>query len=907
MPRARDEAQNDAVGDLHQVMMRYGSLLKAWRLMDKDGTNTMSFKEFCTVLADFDFDGDTIDLWRQLDVDGSGEVTLEEIEPRVGKLWSRFLDWSVSRNGGGTNTWAILDTAASNKLDRAQFYKALVSARFLKPGDEKDSQVLFDGLNLNDDPCLTEASLTFLDNTTQKSLKRKPQRQLGHRELLRQTRAKAKKIGEETLVRFRADLIAKYHNVVRAWRRALDPPGRMVLSLGDLSKSCTRLGFTGNLKALFKRLDVDMNGFTTFEELDIRAARLLASFKYWCEANFGSMRYAMLSLTKYALAQRMDTKAVWDPPQSTAEERRQEAAAMSEGEILDKQRVQEESQAYTEGGPSAYKFTGLPPLNPVVFGKALRGFGWTRDHKELFQFLDVHCAGAIPVAAALFLELWEPAEWLVADPDPRARDEVKRILLNRFGTMTHAWRLHLDSDESNHVVWQEFKAGLLKLDYTGNLAGAWRALDKEENGFIQLRHLDPESDMALGYFKLWCEKKFGSIVQAFSVLDGDKSGDLTYREFRQAIYRFDFAGHVRTLFKAIDIDDSKVISVGELMFLEDWSTSHLEHAALFELMNLDALIVPAAVKQKAREALDDPALVVDEREVELPPVSKVLPVKPPPGATAVRVGGRRYIRQQYRVVVEPREEVAKPLAPVVDKEEWTEFQAGASPRMKQARATARMLRAEVYQGCARFPALVSTGMLPKLTREQLPVEKGSARRVATPRTAMEATAASIVGRTPRYPSPTSVPWIPGGRSAAAGGPIYRRPVLNSGVPYEVEEGQRSKVREVDPERHVAGPSFAVSDRGHASRPTEFGRSATEQELERIRILGTAKRGTLSEQYTQKVEEFRDQQAQVPRLTEAIVSRMMNDEMELASIPRRRSAAAAPPRSRPRPDRLRTMA
>ncbi|CAK0811858.1 unnamed protein product [Prorocentrum cordatum] len=61
---------------------RYGSLVKAWRTyLDPDGDGKLQFTEFCAKCREMGFQGNLKALWLSLDEDGTGYVSLDELDP----------------------------------------------------------------------------------------------------------------------------------------------------------------------------------------------------------------------------------------------------------------------------------------------------------------------------------------------------------------------------------------------------------------------------------------------------------------------------------------------------------------------------------------------------------------------------------------------------------------------------------------------------------------------------------------------------------------------------------------------------------------------------------------------------------------------------------------------------------
>ena len=61
--------------------------------------------------------------------------------------------------------------------------------------------------------------------------------------------------------------------------------------------------------------------------------------------------------------------------------------------------------------------------------------------------------------------------------DAKLKAEI--FLRQIYPTILKAWRLLLDRDGSNVVGWEEFAAAAKRLNFHGDLPGAWRFFDQE--------------------------------------------------------------------------------------------------------------------------------------------------------------------------------------------------------------------------------------------------------------------------------------------------------------------------------------------------------------------------------------------------------------------------------------------
>jgi len=231
------------------------------------------------------------------------------------------------------------------------------------------------------------------------------------------------------------------------------------------------------------------------------------------------------------------------------------------------------------GREGLWKSTRKLLLSPFL--RALRDLGWPNNphtRSLLVASLDYFGCGFVSRSDLEWLDAWEPPEFIYADPDPQALQQLNELIRKRYAHPLSAWRSLFDRDDSNSVSWLEFKDACEKLKFKGNIGGAWRALDTDLSGHISLLEFDADSARILVSFKAWCMKHFGSVQLMFRQLDRDESGSLSYPELRRACRRLKWNGDVHLLFNCLDTDGVRMggrrnISLQELFFLDSWEVS----------------------------------------------------------------------------------------------------------------------------------------------------------------------------------------------------------------------------------------------------------------------------------------------------------------------------------------------
>jgi len=227
---------------------------------------------------------------------------------------------------------------------------------------------------------------------------------------------------------------------------------------------------------------------------------------------------------------------------------------------------------------------------------------WPGDAEErqiVFQALDSLGCGLITIEDLEWLDRWDAPEYLSAEPDEEAWNQLKDLLVKTYKHPLRAWRMILDRDNSNRIAWCEFEEACKKVHFLGNVGGAWLALDEDMSGYITMREYDRHSEELLTSFKEWAEVNFGSVKICFKCLDTDRSGSVTYSELKRACHKMKWPGDVRTFFDCVDIDShdkrsrdgttgKRALSLDEIGFLDGWSVEPPPEIARIEDLLADA-------------------------------------------------------------------------------------------------------------------------------------------------------------------------------------------------------------------------------------------------------------------------------------------------------------------------------
>lgn len=576
--------------------------LVAWaRFFDGVHGRRVTVEQFAESMGSLAYDGSAEDLFHRIDREGKGFLTLMEIDRCSADLWNSFKAWSCQTFSEAAEMAAKLgrtndETDEGSNLKRsstdiAHSRLSLVSARHMAitspgaGGRRKTSELI--GISERDDAEPSEKenaaplirrgsrrSMTlssalkcgfnknqFMDNSVQlgwynssetilfKALDLKgcgyviaedivwfeKEKEVQAKKLISKTKTNK---GNLTLMRqrvqatrslqaFLAFLRRQYGCVFKAWRILFDKDGTMSVTRKTFLAACRSVGWAGDHASLWRALEIDESGTALCEDLAPSQTRALSKFKVWMVNSFGDSKTMMRALntangtrTKLSKSGRL-TKDLWT-------------------EACMKKRC------------------------PV-------------DFHDIFDLVDYEGHGSVMVKNFRFLDTWQVCTpWLLEDPCPEAVKQLKSLLVYRYKTHVKAWVKLIDRSYSGKATWADFKAALQQINFKGNFAAAWLALDEDNSGHITLQEFDETAADTLATFRCWCDSEFGGVVLAFRAMDADESQTLSYKEFRKGVKEHGYRGHdVQRLFHSLDIESKGQLRPEDLFFLDEWELTEI--------------------------------------------------------------------------------------------------------------------------------------------------------------------------------------------------------------------------------------------------------------------------------------------------------------------------------------------
>lgn len=413
-----------------------GSVLRAWaHVFDSNNDQRISREEFKNGMRKLNFHGElaAMKLFNLLDKDSSGEITLEEIDAITDRKWRAFRQYCVKRFQSSDEFMqqvAALALATEEPfedmkkkprveaLSKVEFMLGLINSGW--PGEDKELEEMWAALrDATDDmlrpygrdgPGLAWFGIEMRRFNRKKAAKIKSKQWFALRSRQGLNPLTIAKCFEE----FKMTLRKKHGNLIRAWRQELTANDAMSIAKVKFLRAAAKLGWSREAKDLWRALDKDESGTASLDELDPVGAENLAHFKVWVDAEFGGIRNAFKKMDED------NTKTI------TVKE----------------------------------------------FEKALRTYNFPRPTKHLFQMLDKDANGKLEMDDLIFLEKWQPLEFLLVTPDHKAKEEFKELLLAKMTRYLKGWKRVLDKDNTNRCNWYEFQEACRILGFRGNIGGA---------------------------------------------------------------------------------------------------------------------------------------------------------------------------------------------------------------------------------------------------------------------------------------------------------------------------------------------------------------------------------------------------------------------------------------------------
>jgi hypothetical protein len=297
---------NDFQLTMKKLMADQGeSSLTSWfRHFDTNGNGKIDYEEFHSGLQRLNYAGDIKRLWREVDIDGSGEITFDEIDADSAQVWNMFRRWCGAKFSGPKDMVQKLQQVYDQQCPGSEIVRGALTKDQWSGGlpllgwGQGYEQVFYEAMMKNTEGQLVVRHLRWLQGEVDNHNARAEARRHAQRQL--ENQVAKRQAGQYALKEFKSFLKRQFGNLFRAWRKVLDKDESMTVQKHELFKACRQLDYHGDVRSLWHALDFDDSGVATLDEFDPNTARLLALFLAWQEKIWGKR-------SSFAMFKSMDT------------------------------------------------------------------------------------------------------------------------------------------------------------------------------------------------------------------------------------------------------------------------------------------------------------------------------------------------------------------------------------------------------------------------------------------------------------------------------------------------------------------------------------------------------------------------------------------------------------------------
>jgi hypothetical protein len=264
---------------------KFGNTVRAWFMLDPDGKMSIGEKQFARACDEIGFHGNVPALWRYLDSDQSGLITILELDSSAAISLAELKMVIQERfHGSALECFRCMDDNGSDRLFKDEFVRSMKTFGF-KGHVASRLFNMFDKHRLGS---ICSKDVIFLDRWN-------PPPYLFTRPDV------------AGLENFKHALKSMFTSLLRAWRQLLDRDGTMRVSWDEFCETCRVLqkksAISGLPKneaqraGLWRALDEDCGGWISLREFDQESFDAISTFKVWAGKTHGASATAFQALT----------------------------------------------------------------------------------------------------------------------------------------------------------------------------------------------------------------------------------------------------------------------------------------------------------------------------------------------------------------------------------------------------------------------------------------------------------------------------------------------------------------------------------------------------------------------------------------------------------------------------------
>jgi hypothetical protein len=283
IPIEKDDIQE--LQEFREFMSRrYKSPLRAWFALDSGKNMALGQQHFIRMCRQIGFTGNPKKVWRQVDQDASGTITLLELAPTAGHVLAE-LKHLVSRECGGSSAkfFDFLDSKNTRRVGLADFEAGLAKLRYTGLMCPRE---VFQLLDLSGLRMLRSGDLDFLEKwQLPPYLFEKPD--------------------VEGMKRLKNNLIHLFGSALKAWRKMFDRDDQLRIGWEAFRRGCAELQEVHDffpkadeVPAIWKAMDEDCSDWVALREFDVGSWQMLVEFKRWAERTHDGVMKAFHKLCR---------------------------------------------------------------------------------------------------------------------------------------------------------------------------------------------------------------------------------------------------------------------------------------------------------------------------------------------------------------------------------------------------------------------------------------------------------------------------------------------------------------------------------------------------------------------------------------------------------------------------------
>lgn len=539
------------------LITRFGSVLCGFRQLDLDESGKLSHQELCIALRKVGYHGDLKRLWRELDADDDGFVSVKDIDPDVALTVGKFRMSLLNEYGDMLTAWTKgFDTNGSGRIDQGE-----LSACCKHMGLDIDTEKLWDmlrmspakdlGLRLYDfDPdayhryvkedydglMSSRGNMDLIEDLpgmgTDVPLPKGAMRRgykagglhawrgvMSQRQQVAAHEARFENerlaLGLHTATGFKRALIQRCGSLYGAWRTALDLDGNERITFPEFCYGLQRLGLHGNVKSLWAELLEGTNrGHLLLSDLDPETDKLMSSFRAKVKEVYGNMLLGWLKCIDSSSTGVVDEKQFVNACNKLSFEgdgKRVFKLLQPEAGRTSLSLWDLDMQAYLALTRGDFRMLSEQDEAQQHGGKSKLEMNLNERTETSFQQV-------LARARALAIRSDYAKAANLADPPQRKNkgsEGFKHLCERRYGSLVGAWQLCLDKDHNGKLSFAEFCESLRYLGYLGDFKKLWDEYDKKGTGCLTLRDLDATSDRLINDFLDVVMQKYGDLHAAW--------------------------------------------------------------------------------------------------------------------------------------------------------------------------------------------------------------------------------------------------------------------------------------------------------------------------------------------------------------------------------------------------------